>query len=572
VLLNSRAARGSGSNRYGQKTSGSDYNTQIKLVDNLIDEAGDVESVSNTPKKTNSQVIPLAVHKAMAKTRFPFFWLEADGADAEVLDIIMSGFYDLVEKSDLIDAYENKSGGMKRAYEVGDSLLKFQINSLTDLPHFGTEDFLKFFPTEFATEMRTASGERSVNKCVMSFTYSWDEAVQIYFDQDFKTKATGGRIESIADIEKNAYTAEQLSVMDERVCEVALGIDITDRKNPIQQIFAGVTSAPIEIKKGAEDEGNTQRFPWWKGRGESREPYIPLIHLRCITKSKGFTNNGFGQLFYKTALAERMNKNSGLVYMQNNINAKHVLQVGNIDASEWNKHSQIADQFIARGKQGVIPISDAQDQRISLTTLRSEPLTGEFERSTNVIDRDIARWFNIDSNITDSTKTLGALELEEESQDLILREIAKNNVSEIKFALELIINYLENDADTGDKRKLRVSTKVNGKEIETFGMGTLTIGQMAEFFQKHEVTVRVQGETGVKSSDTLRKARMNAEINRLMALNPQHPAIPRLIKESAAMSGINLNEAETEASIGQAPQAQQGQAPQELPMPNEQAL
>lgn len=566
LLEKSRKARGGGGG-YRDVLSEENYETEIQMIDNLIEEAGKVESISNSAKKTNSQIIPLAVHKAMAKTRFPFFWLESDNIKPETLDIINGAFYDLVEKSDLIEVYENKSGGMKRAFEVGNSLLKYQINQKTNLPHFIDEDFLKFFPYEFATEMRTSSGERACDKCVITFTYSWDIAVHIFEEYDLKNKATVGRIPMIEDLEKNAYTEIQKQEMEERIIEIAIGFDITDKDNPVELMFAGASSAPLYLKKGKEGK---KPYAWFKGKKAEREPFIPLINLKCITKSKGFTSLGWGQLFYKPALSERTNKNSGLVYMDNNVNAKKVLGVGNMNAVDWNKRSQIADKYLAQGKNGVIPISLQKDEKISLTTLSSEPLTGEFERVTGVIEKDILRWFNIDSNITDKQKTLGALELEEESQDIILRQIARNNVREIKFALELIINFLENDVILEDDRKLNVNKEINGRKINNMKIGKITIGEFAEIFQKKDITVRVQGETGVKASDTLRRARIEKQINKLLATNPRNPAIARLSKELAELDGLSLSDKEAQAIIGQDQQDQQGQGGQQQTSPQQQ--
>lgn len=545
LLQDSRAIRG-------------DYDNQIDMIDELIDEAGDVSDTSDTPKKTNSQIIPLAVHKAMAKTRFPFFWLESDTLEPDELNVVSSAFYDLVERSDLVEVYENKSGGMKRVFEVGDTLLKYGINPKTKFPHFAEEDFTKFFPSEFATQMRTASGERSTRQGVVTFTFSWEQAVDIFDEFDFKTKATIGRIPNIEDLKKNAYTPEQITQMNEREVEVAVCIDL-DKE--VQLVMAGATAAVIDLKIGRDNKDKKKNYPWFKGKGKEAEAFYNLIHLKCITKSKGFTSMGFGHIFYKTALEERRNKNAGLVYMGHNVNAKQIITVGNLAATEWNKHSQIADQLIAKGRQGVIPISANRDQQVSLTTLSAPPLTEEFERITQVIDKDIIRWFNVDSNITDTQKTLGALELEEESQDLILRQIARNNTREIKFALELIINFLENDVKPnnakkniiGDKRKLKVANrlKTGEKVLDMSKEDAITLGELAEIFIEHDIGVRVQGETGVKSSDTLRRFRHEAAISKLAAFNSAHPAIPRLMKETLEISGINLTEEEAAATIGQ---------------------
>lgn len=545
------------------------YDTDIERIDALIDEATEVEDPKTSPKKTNSQVIPLATHKAMAKTKFPTFWLESDTINSvDAMNVTSSLFYDFVDRTKLIDVYESKSGGMKRVYEVGDSLINYGIHEKTGMPIFSEGNFIKFYPSPFATEMRTASGERATLEGVYLFTYSWEQASKIFEKDDFKNKATIGDLPNVEDYRSGNYTAEQRSVMDRRQVQVAVGIGLPDE---IKIIFAGSTAAPIRIQEGRDNKDPEKDFPHYLKDEEDAEPYFPSVHLRGILKTKGFPNYCFGQLLYKPALAERRNKNSGLVDMENNINALKVLQVGNVEASEWNKHTRIArEHFINRGKPGIIPLRSDQDQKVSLTDLRSEPLTGEFERTTEVINKDILRWFNIDSNITDTQKTLGALELEEESQDLILKQIARNNVEELIFALELLLNYLKYDIDLNDSSKENLKllatplttqkTLKTGEEVfQTNNKEDKTLGALAELVQKHDIRVRMLGETGVQPSKTLRRMRAEAKINQIAQFNPQSPLIPKLMKQRFKEDGFNLSDEEAGSIVGGQPE--QGQAP-----------
>lgn len=539
----------------------SNYDVDIKKIDTLIDDVTEVDDPQNSPKKTNSHVIPLAVHKAMAKTKFPSFWLECESLNKEKLNLTTSLFYDFVEKSKLVDIYESKSGGMKRVYEVGDTLIKYGINPKNDLPIFSDESFSNFFPSPFATEMRTSTGERSLRQGVLLFKYSWEQAVELFKDDNFEKKATVGDLPNVDTYRSGAYTDEQQTEMDEREVEVGLCFDL-DKE--IFLMMAGSTAAVIRFKEGRDNKDPDNDYPYFIGEGKDREAYFPAVHLRGILKTKGFPNYCFGQIFYKSALAERRNKNQGLLDMEFNINSKKVLSVGNITASEWNKHSQIADEFIARGRQGVIPVSLDQGQQVSVTSTRSEPLTGEFERTTDVIAKDILRWFNIDSNITDTRKTLGALEMEEESQDLILNQIAKNNVEEVQFALELLLNFLKNEAEAavtgengelvkaGNTTTLRTRKRLTtGEDVPQIEDGqAVTVGELAEMIQTHDIKVKVSGESGVETSRTLRRLRAEAHINRIAAFNPQNPAIPGLMQDLFKGSGFSLSDEHAQALIG----------------------
>ncbi len=542
LLEESRAIRGT-------------YEPDIEKIDSLIEEAGKVEDPIDNAKKTNSQVIPLAIHKAMSKTRFPDFWLDCDTLNRVQLNVVTSAFYDLLEKSDLVEVYENKSGGMKRAFEVGDSLIKYSIDPKTNLPAFAEENFINFYPDPFATSMRTASGEKSCRRGVVLFKYSWDQAVKLFDEFDFKNKATVGAIPNVDNVNAS-YTSEQSSEQSEREVEVAIGFDLDQE---VLQMFAGGSASPIWLKKGRTGD---DAYPYFTGKGKDKEAFFNLVHLRCVTTNKGFSNWGFGQLLYKPALVERRNKNAGLTYMDNFTNPKLAMTVGNISATEWNKHSQIADMQIAQGKPGIIPIQQQQDQNIGITALRPEPITQDFEVVTNISNKDIIRWINIDSTFTDTTKTLGALEIEEEAGDLVLAGIVKNNVREISFALNLIVNYLENDVvpsktdmegnivKPGNKTKLRVKNKLRTGEKVVETEDVVTLGVLAEIFQKHDIVVRVAGETGIKASNALIRRRQEAAINKLAQFNPRSPAIPRMMQENFSASGLTLSDEEAESLIG----------------------
>lgn len=509
-------------------------------------EAGFEVKEPNGTRKINVKKLYQAFWKTMQRVKLLDFTLHASQRPEWIEKLTTDGVSTVLRKGGYVSMFRDKGGLFPVGFGYGYS---FGV--------FGTQQKgfpFKFFPLDNtnvyvdtrATAMR--SGSKPVKKCCVIQSMTWAEFIKQW--PKFEEKAGIGKIPRNTVLGELDQDISQ-TFSDDDVIEVAYYYDIS---NMNYTIFAGAACTVIE-------EYNDKDYPFVFNNPDSgeEEPYIPVIHFKCMPSFEGFYDHGIFEAIYDLSVLYNRILNQQSNHTVDGADPIAFFSVPQGGASEIFQKMDMAARMRAQGKRPVVALEYDPSQpnagRIGAESLQVQSLVNEAQIMFDLIDREIKRLgINLDE-LESGDVTATQILADEENANRFVKQVMEMNASEFEFIIRVVLDQIPKVIKKSDKTPLQMTTTVRVEEgDETFEIRAdgFTLGQIADELRNHDYFVKVNARSGADNS----KLRA-AQIARVLQITPQgSPAQFSLTKKFAEANDID----EPLEAFGGQPSA-----PQEIP-------
>jgi hypothetical protein len=490
-------------------------NLNIKEYENdLIDERlAQTHSVNerNRNDRFPSYILQIVRFKTRRRMKLVDFKLESDGASEEEKQLVTDFVVQKMKEGNWQEFMTGKRGIYDKITTYGDAFGRAaSFKNKVGLSEKERESVITYQNTQlsklywdiFCTDIRNPGGEGDANEVVAVYTYSWDQAIELY--PEIEKLATIGQLPDSQDSEyaPNDLTPEQRSFVEQRKIELGFYYNKRDR---IYSMVAGAVATQIFEFKG-------DKYPFvFALPSRKGEAYIPFLHFFAFIKPEGLYGTGMCGLFYNIDMVWQELMNRGAGYIMENLDP---LKIINLPAGQQQNFFKKVEQAVAMQEHGGRPVivneldATANPNVGQLQTMSAPVLTGEFERLINEL-RLISGMIGVklDELISTPGKPLGTTELELESQSESVLAILDANRSELEFAVELAMDAIARDVKSTDDTPIRTQKKKMAKKD---GEGNLVTGETGI---PEEVDIPEIARTAGAAADSLRKRRYTVKIN-----------------------------------------------------------
>ena len=407
----------------------SQYINDIQSLLKEKDTVANIDDPTKSNKRTNSTILHTGIHKMVELMQKPAFQLFAAEASENTRATMQGLAEDILYNAGWDRVLTNKKSGAQRfMLETGDAIIGYDSNPQGRFPlQYFREETNRFFVNGDAIEMRNPGSEREVRKRIIIKEYQWEQAVAAH--PELEGNATLGALPVWECDNEFRFNELQEALIQARRIQIAYCVDIDykakDGKRGLYCIIAGGNQFKFGEKEG-NDYPNKDKFG---------NPVIPEGHLICLPRSDGFLNFGFLHLLYKIGVIHSKLLNMGITYTLANTNPVRVIATNLSETEVANRMSRA----LRDGAEGKLPIMVAADGKEfgGVSTTSAPAVINEANAVLDLLEKQLAQMgVNINNVMTDSTKTLGALQLEVASSSAIIKYIQESNAAEYGFLIE----------------------------------------------------------------------------------------------------------------------------------------
>jgi len=553
-------------------TNGNDnpsVRTALKLIDKsqrIIDqkkgswrniqdlfEMGFVVTDPTGTRKIESQLLHQAIMKVVSKMKPLDFSIHGNGVSEDMEKIVTDGVATVLDEGGWDNVLRDKFGTFYRMCLYGDAFVRVGTNPDGDYPiTFQNSSLLDVYVDPYATELRTESSANDADELCVIYKYSWDDAIQLYPELEEK----GGlgyiprAVDPLEDMDRD--TQQEIEIRQEREVEVAHYYNLSQKR---YTVFAGQALTVLEDLEGDE-------YPFMsKGK-----PYIPFVHMMCFPSSEGFYNYGIGHILYKLAIITRQLSNRAINYGMDNVDPIRIYNTPQGESAKFFNKMLSAQEAQAAGRKGFIvneySASDPSAGQNRVETIASDPLTGEWERLYNRLDKEITRLgLYVDAADRGASRTATQILAEEENQDMFVKQILEQNAGQFKWIGELTMEMVQEFIGKKNKTPINLTTTlfVEGTEMR---VKDITLGMLSEELKQNHYFIKVNSRSGAIPSRLMEQAQVQR------ALATTAPGTMAFAKLQAKLMRLNDQDIAF-ADLSAPAQAPQGEAPEEGAMPTE---
>ena len=379
----------------------------------------------------------------------------------------------------------------------------------------------------FATGLRNRGKAGGAYRAVAIFSYSWNQAVEMF--PQLKKKGGTGKIprESESWFKSQDRSYEQTFQMEDEV-EIAFAYDIISKNFTI---FAGEACTVLE-------EYNGDEYPFVQKDGTE---YIPLLQFICVPSSEGPYNYGIGNLLYKLAIVSGRLLNMELGHAEDNTYPITLVSTPQAEAANFFGKLAEANRQRAAGKKPFVVLerdpNDPAGSDIQAKSLLTQNLTNEWQLIYNTFIEEIQMLgINLKELTTEGNPTATEILSDEENSQSWVKQIMEYNASESQVAIEITIDCIEEFVAKNSKIPLNLTTKIDfdGEEMRPDGM---TMGMVKIALKEGDWFVKVNSRTGAIPSNTMQRAKI---MSVFPLAQPGSPAQSKLAKMLADLGDIDL--------------------------------
>ena len=523
-----------------------------------------------TEKKTSikSKLIFQGHQRIITKMKRPDRVFVGEGASSIGLEVVRDGINSVQEAGGLQDAFMANWGAAHRFVLLGDAFILVtpnpdkndtnKINSKTPVT-YKSVPLQNVYVDPFALSMRNEGGVNDCKEVLVVFEMSYDEAKRQFPNAKFRS---GCLPMDMNDRDRIDFTNEQESEMEDRKVQIGYYYNIQAEK-PVQLIIAGTGADEISRLEG-------DKYPFYLKK-DNNDPFIPLVNFKCFPVPTGFYGRGVGHILYDISIVQEKLRNLAIYQVEDNVNPIAIL---NILGDSKNFTSQLLQAREARALREKAVILNEIDGDGSpsnsgqIQQLITNPLTQEYERMLNDLIIEVKRCgFPIDDIDRPVSETATATIAEETRATAFVQQIQETNSDSYKdldlFTMAIIRDTVDPDDETPITTHAKLSTgeMVNDSEhlqemqrlAQKFGMPParqrpVTIGDVSDFLQVHDVSVDVKSRSGALKSSVVERA----EIESIFPLIQGTPIANKLISKRLRLAGLGFSEEEL-AALEQAP-------------------
>lgn len=509
--------------------------------------------------RVSSKLLFQAHQRLVNKIKRPERKFLSDGLTDLELEVVRDAVNTVQEAGGIIAALGDDWGAWHKFLLLGDAFVLVGAGSSDEVPvEFKTTSLLNVYVDPFANSMNNSTNESTVQDLLMIFEKDYDQGVLDAERKGWNTKFNMGNIPVDEDTFDQRFdiTQRQRDEQRPRKYQEAHYFNIKAEK-PVYVIYGG--TGPTILKKFEGDE-----YPFFM----DGKPYIPVLNFKCFPSATGFYGWGIGHLLYDLAVVQGKLRNLALDHVQDNVNPINILTTSD-KPGEFLNQLLVAREAQAMNEKSVIINSLNQAGQNtntgSLSVLRTDPLTAEYERMQRDLETEVKRCgIPLDSIDRPVSETATATVAEAASATEFIQQIQEQNNPTYKDLDLMTISILKDTVPTDSeatiitKAELPTGERVNAPESPE---GTkITLGEVVELLENNKVTVDVKSKSGAHKTPAERRF----ELNEAIQLAQGTKVAPQLLAEALRIRGFNFS---AEDLVGEAqpetPEApDQGQAAQ----------
>lgn len=500
----------------------------------------DITNPASSVHKVANQILWIARNKLKQQMKLHTIAVKGGQAKAGKRTLIQAGW----ERFLFLSGYKKVFEDNDNLLGTGDQFISFGAN-----PNYAenkkgfpfkvrSENITKVcFPT-FVTALRNNGERTEARRMAIVRDYREKEALDLF---PWLDEEDAGELPT--DLQENAdqRTSTSSEAKDEegnKKFEVAEIVDIDTE----QRYFIGGKNAKVSP---VIDEGDN--FPYRTRHGEA---YLNLIHRFCLKTSTGILNAGIYHSSFRISVLDRMLQNAGLTFELVNLNQIKIVRsnVSSVDFAAKYKNALLAQQNL---KEGVVYLKS--DDKMEVSNLHNPPVINEMFQCIELLERDLGRMgIKLDDAISDPAKTAFAIDKEFEARTNFVREIQKQNISEVQVFQDLVWDWMiqnvpdDCECDLGLVAKIR-DFKGDMKEVSSAPVVDengekqfvpLTVGDLAKEARADNFIIEVNPESGIVNPKSyLRNLRQYR-----VGLLQQFGVSDALIEEIAAIGKLDGEE------------------------------
>ena len=553
------------------------YQGKLSERDTLDDERDSVSGTDNptvTNKRTNSSLAHKITYNFLKQLSTPSFQIICGAMSETERLITQSLFEDVLEKAGWRNVLTNKKTGAQKEYiSFGDAVIGFGSNNKIFPFTYWNVDFNKIAVNSDANQFNSPGSEREVRKFVCVKEYQDTQFFAMY--PQAEGKVTVGALPTVSQDGSldNKTTESQKDVEKAKRIQVAYCYDL-DYMGGLYMIVAGKNSYVIKELAG-------KNYPF---RDRDNNAIIPYDGLTCFTRTKGFVNYGILQIIYKLGEMHRVLTNMGITYTLSNSNPVRIVATSQSETEFAGAFSR-AQQ---RAKDGKVPVMVNKDGKEfgGVTTLQTNPIINEMNGILAALEKDLMQMgFNINDISTDTSKTLGALQLEVAAATSLVRYLQTENAPAYERLLQMLVQAIKERMVDDSEIILSCSASIRTSEGEINVGGVPAVDEQGNLMKKGknpkiarswtledlkqmlikypEIDIEVTG--GVQNNPVLED---QFQRDMLALSDPTSKASAMIKAARAKKMGMNYEESDFQPGSGmpQQPQQPAPQAPQSNPL------
>lgn len=431
------------------------------------------------------------------------YWLQADNPaiSVQIAKVIRDGVETVMEMGGFEAVMTEKPSGFRGAIDYGDTIVRIGTDGSGKIPiKFDLVLPDQVYVDSNATVINSVTGARKVTRCLIIYSYDYDQAAKMYPNKKFGLGEIPDQNSYMKDFNK---TWEQ-ETENERKVQIAHYFDIGGEK-PVYIVFAGTQCTILEKAVGEE-------YPFIDG--QTGEPYPPIDQFKLIDSREGFWNYGFGHLFYKYSITKRQLLNKAVSQSMNSMNDTQVVNVGRNKGGEILARIRDAREMGKNGQMGII-INDTGEP-IQVSKLQADQYENSLRLLNEWLDQEVRRFgINIDAIREQKSTTATQILAEAEVEDEVAAGIITRNTEFFKRmhyrTMDFILEYVDADDSTPIWTTIKLPTGIinrkTGQEAEA--PLVVTLGEIRQLLEKYRkgIWVEVNTKTGVKERDGIKTAK-----------------------------------------------------------------
>jgi len=527
--LNNKAVKtylGMIANNYSEK------NKQIaknRMIQQLFESTFEVSNPEGT-NKIPSQKLYQALWRIANRMKPLDFMIHGSGEPQWKEHLVTQAVGTVLDRGGYDSSLRDKNGAFFSLLLYGDGFMQVGVNEdkKSNTPILFTPLSIEnIYMDNFATGLRNRGQAGGAYRAVAIFSYSWNQAVEMF--PQLKKKGGTGKIprESESWFKSQDRSYEQTFQMEDEV-EIAFAYDIISKNFTI---FAGEACTVLE-------EYNGDDYPFTKKDGTE---YIPLLQFICVPSSEGPYNYGIGNMLYKLAIVSGRLLNMELGHAEDNTYPITLVSTPQAEAANFFGKLAEANRQRAAGKKPFVVLerdpNDPAGSDIQAKSLLTQNLTNEWQLIYNTFIEEIQMLgINLKELTTEGNPTATEILSDEENSQSWVKQIMEYNASESQVAIEITIDCIEEFVAKNSKIPLNLTTKIDfdGEEMRPDGM---TMGMVKIALKEGDWFVKVNSRTGAIPSNTMQRAKI---MSVFPLAQPGSPAQSKLAKMLADLGDIDL--------------------------------
>lgn len=458
----------------------------------------------------------------------------AGGVDWHIERIISDGLTTCMREGGFNSMLSGKTGVFHNQTLYGNAMFQVSVNKDSDFVlEFTKYDLTEVYVDTFATSIRTPTNDGAVTRLGLIRKYPTEYVYKKF--PELKEKGIQGNIpRDQTKMRKLSQTDNNNIANSGEETEIGYFYDII---NECYLVVAGNNMEIIQELKGED-------YPFKiKRKGDKfKRLYIPVFCFSFLPSFYGFYDYGIGHISYKIHLLLQEMNNKAIVHGYDNINPIRMVSINQGKEGEFFNNLWTAKEMQRSGEEGymVNQIEFGGTSGGQVTTFQSNPITTEWERITNFIDKQLKRWgIHIDAFNSPASKTATQIIAETEVSDAFIAQIQENNADEYEFLYEVCLELIKKYGSTKSKCLINTKSKIYYEEIdEEIQLPGITIGMIVEQLRNNDFYVSSNRRSGVIPSNVVEMAR----ISRQMTVTPPGTvAFNRLWSQMASINGHELS-------------------------------